>query len=162
MSNFIGIDPGASGALVAIDKDLKIVDYLIMPLKMDGQKSIVDASKVADFIEQHEPEFVALERVGARPGQGVVSMFSFGRNFGALEAIINAMQLPLHLISPQRWKAMWDLTGKDKDATRLACLDLFPDMEVLTKKAKGQAIADAYWLGLCAKELHHEHTEKTA
>lgn len=162
MSNFIGIDPGASGALVAIDKDLKIVDYLIMPLKMDGQKSIVDASKVADFIEQHKPEFVALERVGARPGQGVVSMFSFGRNFGALEAIINAMQLPLHLISPQRWKAMWDLTGKDKDATRLACLDLFPDMEVLTKKAKGQAIADAYWLGLCAKELHHEHTEKTA
>lgn len=45
-----------------------------------------------------------LERVGARPGQGVTSMFKFGENFGFIQGLLTACSIPYGLVTPQKWK----------------------------------------------------------
>ena len=75
------------------------------------------------------------------PGQGVVSMFSFGRSVGAVETAISLLGLPMIYVTPQKWKRSAGLIGTDKDASRGKVLDLYPDADVLRKKDNGRADA---------------------
>jgi crossover junction endodeoxyribonuclease RuvC len=84
---------------------------------------------------------VYLERVSAMPGQGVVSMFSFGRSYGAVEAAVSVLGYPLTYITPAVWKRSAGLIGGEKDASRGRVLDLYPDAGVTRKKDNGRADA---------------------
>ena len=142
----IGMDPGVSGAVVILTDAGDMIDYLPTPVVKVGTKSRVDGNQVAAFLRQHivpGHTHVFLEHVGAMPGQGVSSMFSFGHSAGMLEGIIQAMGLPYTLVSPQGWKKRAGLIGTDKDAARSRCIQLYPNLAVLNAKGKGQAVADA-------------------
>ena len=147
---FLGVDPGITGAWKIVDTDGDIVDVLPQPTKADGRKSVVDVYQVIQFLSDFDIEFAGLERVAARPGQGVSSMFSFGRAYGAAESILQAKEIPFLRVAPQVWKGHFGFCTKDKDAPRVAALKRNWWLDVLEKKAKGQAIADAYYIGLFA------------
>lgn len=145
MSYVIGIDPGCSGAIVAMNMDGDTVGYMQMPTVKVGAKSRVNGAAVAAFIRDipGTVQHAYIEQVHAMPGQGVTSMFTFGHSAGVVEGVITGMGIPVSLITPQAWKKHMGLIGQDKDAARSRAVQLYPALRVLDLKGKGQAVADA-------------------
>ena len=138
----LGIDPGASGALVIIDKSGPI-EWMLMPTMKVGSASRVNGAEAARFIQWIGCEHAFLEQVGAMPGQGVASMFNFGHNVGTITGVLQALNVSFTLVTPQSWKKRAGLIGKDKDAARSRAIQLWPTWDALAKKGEGQALADA-------------------
>lgn len=138
-----GIDPGCSGAVVIVDSQGAYIDHLNMPTIKVGTKSRVNGAAVAAFLMRHQPGHCYLEQVGAMPGQGTSSMFTFGHAAGLVEGVVTGMGVPLTLVTPQAWKKAAGLIGTDKDAARSRAIQLYPGLRALDAKGKGQAIADA-------------------
>ncbi|MGA4640560.1 hypothetical protein ACQKC8_12395 [Stutzerimonas stutzeri] len=142
----IGIDPGCTGAIVVMTESRNYVTHLNMPTIKVGTKSRVNGAAVAAFLRETVGEFAAhayLEQVGAMPGQGVSSMFTFGHAAGVVEGILQGACIPYTLVTPQSWKKRAGLIGADKDAARSRAIQLYPDLRILDLKGKGQAVADA-------------------
>lgn len=142
----IGIDPGCSGALVVLSESGNYMAHINMPTVKVGTKSRVNGAAIAAFLREQVGDFVAhayLEQVGAMPGQGVSSMFTFGHAAGVVEGILQGLGIPYTLVTPQAWKKRAGLIGSDKDAARSRAIQLYPDLRALDTKCRGQAIADA-------------------
>jgi crossover junction endodeoxyribonuclease RuvC len=150
MSFVIGIDPGISGA-VAIFKDGKLDTIHDMPtLKIASgktMKSHISAIGLVRILETStlvtdNQTHIVIEKVGAMPGQGVTSMFNFGRSAGLIEGCIVAKNIPHTYVTPQTWtKAVGRAAGKD--ASRMRAMELFPAQADLFKRAKDDGRADA-------------------
>lgn len=143
MAAVLGIDPGCSGALVLITEQGGYIDHLAMPTIKVGTKSRVNGAAVAAWVRQYGITHAYLEQVGAMPGQGTASMFTFGHAAGVAEGILQGLNIPYTLVTPQAWKKSAGLIGSDKDAARSRAIQLYPGLRALDAKAKGQAIADA-------------------
>lgn len=143
MTSVLGIDPGCSGALVLVTEQGGYIDHLAMPTIKVGTKSRVNGAAVAAWIRQYGIAHAYLEQVGAMPGQGTASMFTFGHAAGVAEGILQGLNIPYTLVTPQAWKKSAGLIGSDKDAARSRAIQLYPELRALDAKAKGQAIADA-------------------
>src|SRR5690606_39521268 len=86
----IGIDPGCSGAIVVMTEGGNYVAHLNMPTIKVGTKSRVNGAAVAAFLRETIGELNAhayLEQVGAMPGQGDSSMFTFRLAAGGVEGL---------------------------------------------------------------------------
>lgn len=138
----IGIDPGATGAIVMLDDGVPI-EWEEMPVMTVGKTTRVNASAVAGFIRNTGASHVFVESVHSMPKQGVASSFNFGHNVGTIMGVLGAMGIPHTLVTPQTWKKAAGLIGTDKDAARVRAIQLWPRWTELSKKAKGQALADA-------------------
>ena len=118
---FIGIDPGKSGGIAYIDTEQGIAgtepysDTALIDLCADARGRNV---------------MCCLEKVGARPGQGVVSMFSFGQSVGYIKGVLESFRIPYQEISPQKWKKEFGLNS-EKAASAEVCRKLFPDVSLL-------------------------------
>ncbi|MCW1434385.1 crossover junction endodeoxyribonuclease RuvC [Citrobacter freundii] len=143
MAAVLGIDPGCSGSLVLITEHGGYIDHLAMPTIKVGTKSRVNGAAVAAWIRKYGITHAYLEQVGAMPGQGTASMFTFGHAAGVAEGILQGLNIPYTLVTPQAWKKSAGLIGSDKDAARSRAIQLYPKLRALDAKAKGQAIADA-------------------
>lgn len=144
----IGIDPGVSGAVVGLDSVGGYVDHLLMPVMKVGSRNRVNGAALAAFLNEYNITHAYLEQVGAMPGQGVTSMFTFGHAAGVAEGILQGLGIPYTLVTPQAWKQTAGLIGKDKDAARTRAIQLYPDLRVLDLKGKGQAVADAILIAM--------------
>ena len=113
----IGIDPGLSGA-IAVLEDNKVLGIYDMPVMAEGKKSKrqLNSAQLVSIIKQHTSNndelAIVVEQVNAMPGQGVTSMFNFGRAYGAAESAIAALGLPLTYVTPQQWKRSARLIGQ--------------------------------------------------
>ncbi|HFV6983656.1 TPA: crossover junction endodeoxyribonuclease RuvC [Escherichia coli] len=143
MMTVLGIDPGCSGSLVLITEQGGYIDHLAMPTIKVGTKSRVNGAAVAAWLQRYGITNAYLEQVGAMPGQGTASMFTFGHAAGVVEGILQGLNIPYTLVTPQAWKKSAGLIGSDKDAARSRAIQLYPELRALDAKAKGQAIADA-------------------
>lgn len=137
----LGIDPGASGAMALLDGDV-LVRVADMPTIMVKGRSKVLPGGVVDLIVAWKPDQIALEDVGAMPGQGVTSMFSFGRSVGILEGVIAALGYPLVMVRPATWKRAAGVPA-DKDAARLMATRLWPDQSAMFSRKKDDGRAEA-------------------
>jgi crossover junction endodeoxyribonuclease RuvC len=152
MTRIIGIDPGLSGAVAVLyGETLRVIDMPTMTVERNGKaKRQVSASELAELIYscQGEDCHVYCERVGAMAGQGVTSVFSFGRSFGMIEGILAAFKLPVTYVAPATWvKAVG--RGQGKDASRARAMEIFPNNQTDFKRVKDDGRADAaliaYW-----------------
>jgi crossover junction endodeoxyribonuclease RuvC len=139
----IGIDPGISGAIVIHGAGMTPIEWMRMPSLKVGKASRVDCAALARFLQEYDNGLAYVEHVGAMPGQGVASMFTFGHAAGAVEGVLAALMIPVTLVPPQTWKRRAGLIGKDKDAARSRAIQLWPRWNALGKKGEGQALADA-------------------
>lgn len=122
---FIGIDPGKSGGIACIDTETKIV-YTV-PY---NSKALIDMCRAEGWNGNTEHIMCCLEKVGAMPGQGVVSMFSFGQSVGYIKGVLESFRMPYQEITPQKWKREFGLTS-DKAKSAEVCGRLFPDVSLL-------------------------------
>ncbi len=142
----IGIDPGLSGALALLEDDNTLSDIVDMPvMALTGKRSTVNAAEVSKILKlwlKDSSHVIAyLEQVSAMPGQGVSSMFGFGVSYGIIQGTLGALGIPVIFITPQKWKKIAGLIGKEKDMARTIAQRLYPDAELARKKDIGRADA---------------------
>lgn len=132
---FIGIDPGRKGA-IGIVSNAWIPSPFIFDLPY-GEDDLVDCLEVRDIIQRnldiHVGVVVCIEKCQAMPGQGVVSMFSYGKNYGMLLATLRILKkenvlLTLQEVSPVTWKKSLGLTKEKGKSIQLA-LDKWPQLQ---------------------------------
>jgi len=153
VSFVIGIDPGISGAISVFNWYTRTLENVIdMPtLEVDSgktKKRHISAVCLCNYLTIFSNAHVVIEKVGAMPGQGVSSMFNFGRSAGIIEGVVVGLKIPHTYVTPQTWtKAVGRAAGKD--ASRMRAMELFPSKAELFKRAKDDGRADAcliaYW-----------------
>jgi crossover junction endodeoxyribonuclease RuvC len=154
---FMGIDPGAFGAVAILDKDSRELVIIDMPtLKVKRGPRVVnqvDAHMLADALRGHVTADTSalVEKVSAMPGNGVASMFSFGRAAGIVEGVLAGLSVSFELIPPATWiKSMRTFGGKD--GSRQRAQELFPDYAHLFARKKDDGRAEAALLACYAAE----------
>ena len=142
----LGIDPGANGALAVVEGG-RLVDLVDMPTMTvkRGSREVreVNAPALGAVLENLQPiDAAMLEQVGAMPGQGVSSMFAFGRAVGVLEGALGAAKIPYTRIPPQEWQRGMRVRG-GKDGARERAMALFPARAADFDRKKDDGRADA-------------------
>lgn len=160
---FLAVDPGLTGALVILNEHGKYVDHLFMPGIKIGSKNRVNGAAIVAWLEKWPGlSHAYVENVHSMPKDGAARAFSFGHSAGVVHGIIAGMGIPLTMVTPQAWKKHTNLIGTDKDIARSRATQLFPGLRILDTKAKGQAIADALFIGLYGIHKYHQSTPKAA
>lgn len=140
MISYMGIDPGADGALAVVSSEIGgPLDVSFMRFKGLTETDICDG--IRSFGQK--VRFTLLERVHSFPGMGVSGCFKFGMGFGLLKGALIANQLPFELIQPQAWqKHMKCLSKGDKNVTKALAQRLFPSVKVTHGNADAILIAE--------------------
>lgn len=135
----LGIDPGFSGALAAVDSSTRqLVGLIDMPtinvVRGGSRKPEINPHAISSFVSEHNCSLAYLEQVQSRPGQGLSSTFRFGEGFGLVQGVLAMLGVPVTKITPQTWiKAMRVVApatstadSSRKDASRARAMELFP------------------------------------
>jgi crossover junction endodeoxyribonuclease RuvC len=152
--NFIGIDPGVTGGVVALDQEGAVIGSWRTPVIQDKTKKHPDprgmARLIQDIVDKGNDSGivrsrVGLEKVGTTPRDGRVGAFSFGKGVGIWLGIFAAEGLPYLEVTPQRWQGKM-LAGLPRGPhTKVSavrrCAELFPDIPLRIKADHG--LADA-------------------
>jgi crossover junction endodeoxyribonuclease RuvC len=143
----MAVDPGLGGALAFYFPDHDAIAVEDMPVA-DGN---VDPAGLAALLDRWSPRLAAVERVASRPGQGVASSFKFGCGYGMVQGVIAACGIPLHLVSPSKWKKHF-LLSSDKEEARARALRLWPARADLFRRKRDHGRAEAALLARYAAE----------
>ena len=144
----IGIDPGLSGAVAVLENN-KVLNIYDMPVMSEGKKNKrqLNSALLVDLIKENilenEEVIVVVEQVNAMPGQGVTSMFNFGQTFGAIKGISAALELPIFLVRPSKWKKYFELINSSKDTRRKKDIEMYTKLSNQKKKKKDVNKSDA-------------------
>jgi len=122
---YVGVDPGQKGG------------YAVISTSETGQAVFAYPWDDTFFVAEMQALsrmgngiVAAVEKVGAMPGQGVTSMFNFGKNAGYIEGVLSGLGIPYQLVPPAKWKKEFSLIGKDKQASIITCRKLFPELDL--------------------------------
>lgn len=132
LAGFIGIDPGASGAIAYV---WRLGDAATWKLKDMTERDVWDILQKLGGIARG----AVIEFVSAMPGAGVSGMFKFGMSYGGLRMALVGAGVPFESVTPGVWqRKMKCLTGGDKNVSKARAQELFPEVPKIT-----HAIADA-------------------
>lgn len=122
---YVGIDPGAKGGYAVISKSE--TGQTVFAYTWDDTFFVMEMNAL---LRTGSGLVAAVEKVGARPGQGTVSMFNFGKSAGYIEGVLSGLGIPYQLVPPAKWKKEFSLIGKDKKASIETCRKLFPELDL--------------------------------
>ena len=155
-------DPGLSGAIAYTDGET--IEVWEMPvIQVAGRREIIIPKLVSIFLqaERAKPHTgirrLYLERVSARPGQGVVSMFRFGESYGIIRGVCAGRGIPVELVTPQAWKKAMKVPS-GKDSGRFRAMEEFPMHTELFERKKDHGRADAALLALYGRRKEGNET----
>jgi hypothetical protein len=137
----IGIDPGKTGAMCAIDEWGDICFW-----------TLTDIREVDRALSQFSPttSFVFLEKAQAMPKNGAVGMFNYGEGYGTLQGLLIAHRLPYALVPPATWTKdmLMGTKATAKDRNVEAARRLQPELTFIPDGSKGRkphlGLVDAY------------------
>lgn len=146
-----GIDPGKSGALAILygDNSVEFFDVPRVTLKGKDVPAYAEWSTTwATALALAAVDKVVIEDVASRPGQGVSSMFKFGRTLGFAHAIVLGIRPrpAVQFTTPAQWKAKLGLLNSSKGASREKAVSLFPSAESRLTRVKDDGRAEALLL----------------
>lgn len=151
----IGIDPGLSGAIVAL-ADGEPAAIIDMPTRrMDGQNEVC-ARTLAEILRhirsQHPGAYFSavLEKVNGRAGWGATQGFRFGSGFGKVKAVLETLGIDYVEVQAPVWKRHYRLKGGDKTASRELASVRFPSVAESLRRAKDDGRAEALLIALWA------------
>lgn len=151
---YIGIDPGMKGAVGVVQPTAAgtMISAIDTPIIAGGKKTkdAYDIPAMVNALAGLRPLgelCVYIELVGAMPGQGVTSMFNFGKGYGIWLGILVALKMPYTLVRPASWKkVMMSDMDKEKRSSRLRASQLFPNHTSLFARVKDDGRAEAVLL----------------
>lgn len=110
LNEIVGIDPGKKGAVANIlIEDGKIVYASAMPMPND----IIEMVDILDGIDT-----VYIEKAQAMPRQGIVSAFTYAKEYGIILGIMMAYGINIVEVSPATWKRQMELRPSDDKKVR--------------------------------------------
>ncbi len=122
----LGIDPGSSGGLVIVQKNINSLPEIILAIRMPTikiyGKKIIDTKQIATKLQEYPIDVTIIEKVHAMPRQGVTSSFQFGRNFGGIETLSYLYSKRVDYVAPAVWKKSLGLGPSKKESLDLARL----------------------------------------
>ena len=153
---FIGIDPGKNGGVAVINEmpDFEAITSFRCP---DSPTKMAYAlmALIPESIS-YSDVLVTIEHVHAMPGNGVVSMFSFGQNLGQWEGILGALELDVTYAGPRTWMQHYDCKPKMDRKDRKRYLrgiaeKLFPNIKMTFN------VSDALLIANYNKEIYYKN-----
>lgn len=138
---YIGIDPGKSGGIAYVDDSGNFDAWKIPATERDTLDII--AGLACDGSVR-----AIIEKVASRPGQGVVSMFTFGQNYGMLRAFLVASFIPFEAVPPGTWQREFSLIDpkatktQKKNKHKAHAQQLFPGIKITHANADALLIAE--------------------
>ena len=143
---YIGIDPGAKGGIGIINGNrVQTIPY--------ANQALLEVCQLFQG-----KSFVTVEKVHAMPGQGVTSMFTFGRNYGYILGVLEAFQMEYATVEPRAWKKYFDVTS-DKQTSIDRCEELYPGINLLPTprcKKESDGMAESVMIARYGKENKDE------
>jgi hypothetical protein len=149
-----------TGALAILDSETKEVSFVDTPVvevrvgkKMKHQQDVYAMVRILRALCSGKDVMVVIEKVNAMPGtgaggerqsMGATSAFNFGMGYGEWLGILAALEIPHQQVHPATWKKimMTDCT-KEKDASRVKAMQLFPQSAKDLTRKKDHGRADA-------------------
>ena len=128
---YIGVDPGADGALATLYED--------------GCIAVVDCPstffKMARLVEGYKDMtvMVGIEKVNPFYKSAAKSAFAFGANFAAWQTAFACFHIPYELISPRIWQKATIGPTKGLDTKELSCGQaeiLYPRAQLKTPRGR--------------------------
>ena len=116
---FIGIDPGALGAMAVLDSDvgtrLVLCDYAEYDEELSRYAGRDDV-------------FAVVEDVHAMPMNGCKGNFMLGWSLGRIQQLVEHHGIPHQLVKPQAWQREFGISNKDKSKAQSVAVAkrLFP------------------------------------
>jgi crossover junction endodeoxyribonuclease RuvC len=116
-----------------------------MPCLKDGPagRRTVNAPLLAAMIFRSHATGAFVEHVGARPGEGAVGAFAFGRSRGVIEGVLGAAAIPVTFLTPAAWKRAVGLTLATKDASRAEAIRRWPAHASMFARVKDDGRSEA-------------------
>lgn len=134
----VGIDPGKTGAIAALDNK----GALLWVEDMTDLTGLGIGSWLAERLDGELVRVCWVEQVHAMPKQGVTSVFTFGAGYGALLGALGALGIRTKLVTPNVWKRAARLSS-DKTASRQRAAELWPADAHLFRRVKDDGRAEA-------------------
>lgn len=147
--NFIGIDPGKSGAIAVIRED-DTIDTAVF--SEEAYKYLINKYKDDSFAVVEQVGFILK---GAKLSYNAI--FNFGANFGFIQGLLYAHGIPYQTVRPHVWKKYFNLS-KDKDLSIQCAKRLFPNANLYRTERctiAHDGIAEALLMAEYAKRLHN-------
>jgi crossover junction endodeoxyribonuclease RuvC len=147
----VGVDPGAHGAFAFLSDSGALISVHDMPsfqVRVGAKtRTRLAVAELAALIRERSCSASFIERVGAMPGQGVSSCFSFGYSAGAVEGVLAALGVAVNFVTPQQWKKAMQVRA-DKDDCRQRAAQLFPSHAGAFSRVKDDGRAEAAMIAL--------------
>jgi len=122
--SFIGIDPGKSGAMVALIYSNNKMYYKRVKFNLKEYDNLLMT------IKEKQDLVVMMERVWSRPNSMIQSAFTFGENFGKIEGMLEVREIKYNLAVPSVWKEYYKLSGKEKEDSIKKAKELYPGVDL--------------------------------
>lgn len=149
----LGIDPGLSGAVATVTWPGGALEV---------RRDFKTLGDIVTAVRELRPgcAYGVLELVSAMTGQGVCSMFSFGRATGVAMGSMFATDLEFVEVAPARWQNYWRLSvgWPDKEFdSRAVASQIWPELLHLFARKKDHGTADAALLAAYAASETSKH-----
>ncbi len=133
----VGVDPGLKGAIAFEYHDGMIVQPLPINKVQVGKKirseiDVVDAHASITAALKSGYEMIAyIEKVHAMPGQGVTSMFNFGKGYGEIRTTLKLVMNKVVDVEPRTWqKALFGAGKHSKEDSIALAKELYPNVDL--------------------------------
>ena len=158
MKIYIGIDPGAKGAVAIIKGGIKTL--------IKGDIQIIDCpptiAEMADILTPYcdTNAKAIIEKVNPFFKSSAKSAFTFGGNFFAWQAILACFLIPYDFVTPRKWqKVMFDSAkrlGDTKQQSFERATRLFPNLGIELRTPRGRILDGRCDALLIAEYLRRE------
>jgi crossover junction endodeoxyribonuclease RuvC len=125
----LGIDPGAHGAIAALDGSGNLLWVEDMPNTQEANGRVAtNAALLTPILGLANAKVAYVEFTSARPTDAKASAFAFGRAKGVIEGVAGALGLPLVFLTPPSWKRIADIPPgvENKDLARTRAIARWP------------------------------------
>lgn len=149
----VGVDPGLTGWLVALDERCgSIVSLAVMPTCYDATarkpRPRVNAVSLARWLDSRKMKvlLVACERVAAGPSMSKHATCSLCSSAAVVEGVCAGLGLPFSWVTPSQWTARLlrsTTSGNVKQAAVAEALARWPSLGQLLRLKKNWGAADA-------------------
>jgi crossover junction endodeoxyribonuclease RuvC len=142
MKTYVGIDPGTQGGIAIVSANSAYA--YAMP------ETERDTLSIFEEISNFDTVFALIEDVHSMPGNSPRSMFTFGRNYGMLRAMLIANYIPFETVTPTTWQKEFSLVNRKlgktakKNTHKARAQELFPSIEKITHKTADALLIAEY------------------
>jgi Holliday junction resolvasome RuvABC endonuclease subunit len=148
MKYILGVDPGIHGAVAVLTQDGQLVEVFDMPT-MEVKVGKATKNRISPELLVAElrgrAEYTAaayIEAVSASPQMGVTSSFAFGEALGIIKGVLAAMNIPVRMVPPAKWKRDMNLNAS-KDGSRAKAIALWPAQAAEFKRVRDDGRAES-------------------